>query len=130
VKILQTHVAYDHAGGGNKVLDAATFLDYTYETMTTLQEVNEQLANVLTAVEGLVQMEDQFAGEGGEAIRAFYQDFHTMILLKFQLFINEYVTILDKINSSLRSYESSDTGFVRETFINFNVEQGLTKLKM
>ena len=97
--------------------------------MTTLQEVNEQLANVLTAVEGLVQMEDQFAGEGGEAIRAFYQDFHTMILLKFQLFINEYVTILDKINSSLRSYESSDTGFVRETFINFNVEQGLTKVK-
>lgn len=122
-------MAYDHAGGGNKVLDAATFLDYTYETMTTLQEVNEQLANVLTAVEGLVQMEDQFAGEGGEAIRAFYQDFHTMILLKFQLFINEYVTILDKINSSLRSYESSDTGFVRETFINFNVEQGLTKVK-
>ncbi len=63
---LQTHVAYDHAGGGNKVLDAATFFDYTYETMTTLQEVNEQLANVLTAVEQFVQMEDQFAGEGGK----------------------------------------------------------------
>jgi len=55
------------------------------------------------AVNGLVQMEDQLKGEGGNAIRSFYQECHLSFLYFFQSFSEQFKQVLSQMEAALHS---------------------------
>ncbi|MCZ8533344.1 T7SS effector LXG polymorphic toxin [Psychrobacillus psychrodurans] len=78
------------------------------------------------AVNGLVQMEDQLKGAGGNAIRSFYQECHLPFLHYFQLFSEQFKQVLQQMEAALHSLEPDSSGYILETFLDGELEQGLT----
>ncbi|WP_411197859.1 T7SS effector LXG polymorphic toxin [Sporosarcina sp. ANT_H38] len=89
--------------------------------------VNEMKA-IKTAVEGLVALEDSLKGQGGDAIRAFYAECHLPFLQFFMTFKSHYVNVLTQMDSALDALEPDMNGFIRQTFLEGEVEEGLTEI--
>ncbi|MEK4407056.1 LXG domain-containing protein [Sporosarcina sp. FSL K6-6792] len=73
-------------------------------------------------------MEDSLKGEGGDAIRAFYAECHLPFLQFFMTFKSNYANVLTQMDSALDSLEPDMNGFIRETFLEGEVEAGLTEI--
>ena len=78
------------------------------------------------AVKGLVQMEDQLKGAGGNAIRSFYEECHLPFLYFFQSFSKQFKQVLNQMDAALHSLEPDSSGYILETFLDGELEQGLT----
>ena len=77
------------------------------------------------AVQGVVAMEDSLKGEGGNAIRAFYADCHLPFLQFFKLFQSRFTYVLKQMDAALDGLEPDSSGFIREHFLDVEIEQGL-----
>ncbi|QKY70324.1 hypothetical protein Len3610_12615 [Lentibacillus sp. CBA3610] len=70
-------------------------------------------------------MEDAFKGKAANSIRAFYQESHMPFLVFMEGFIRDFQDALAKIKNSLASLESDEQGYIRESFLQEDVKQGL-----
>ncbi|WP_399627925.1 T7SS effector LXG polymorphic toxin [Sporosarcina sp. SG10008] len=93
-----------------------------------LNRLENEMKAIETAVEGLVAMEDSLKGQGGDAIRAFYAECHLPFLQFFMTFKSIYVNVLTQMDSALDALEPDANGFIRETFLEGEVEAGLTEI--
>ncbi|WP_093494585.1 T7SS effector LXG polymorphic toxin [Psychrobacillus psychrodurans] len=91
-----------------------------------LGRLSSEMKAIHHAVEGLVQMEDQLKGAGGNAIRSFYQECHLPFLHFFQLFSEQFKQVLNQMEAALHSLEPDSSGYILETFLEGELEQGLT----
>jgi hypothetical protein len=91
-----------------------------------LDRLSSEMKAIHHAVEGLVQMEDQLKGAGGNAIRSFYQECHLPFLHYFQLFSEQFKQVLNQMEAALHSLEPDSSGYILETFLDGELEQGLT----
>lgn len=57
-----------------KVLDVDLLQDGLQRNITMLERLNTEIQTIQRGVEGLVQMEEQLKGEGGNTIRSFYEE--------------------------------------------------------
>ena len=109
-----------------KLLDVDLFQEGLHRNITMVDRLSNEMKAIHHAVEGLVQMEDQLKGAGGNAIRSFYQECHLPFLHFFQLFSEQFKQVLNQMEVALHSLEPNSSGYILETFLDGELEQGLT----
>ncbi|WP_342566718.1 T7SS effector LXG polymorphic toxin [Psychrobacillus sp. FSL K6-4046] len=109
-----------------KVLDVDLFQEGLQRNIIMIDRLSSEMEAINDAVKGLVQMEDQLKGAGGNAIRSFYQECHLPLLYFFQSFSEQFKQVLSQMEAALHSLEPDSSGYILETFLDGELEQGLT----
>ncbi|MEC1486359.1 ribonuclease YeeF family protein, partial [Bacillus haynesii] len=108
-----------------KTLDVQALHKAIDQTLEQLKHQSDEIAKVKKAVEGITSLDDALKGKGGDAIRAFYEECHTPFLRFYDTFIEEYSSTLKKMKSALNSLEPNHNGFISQTFLEHELEQGV-----
>ncbi|MGO4965355.1 ribonuclease YeeF family protein [Bacillus paralicheniformis] len=108
-----------------KTLDVQALHNAIDQTLEQLKHQSDELAKVKKAVEGITSLDDALKGKGGDAIRAFYEECHTPFLRFYDTFIEEYSSTLKKMKSALNSLEPNHNGFISQSFLEHELENGL-----
>ncbi|WP_162785152.1 T7SS effector LXG polymorphic toxin [Bacillus sp. P14.5] len=108
-----------------KILDVEDFHSGLREIEATLSSQKDQVDQIEKAVTDVVNLDDSLKGEGGDAIRDFYRGNHLPMLEKYQLFLSDYQSVLRQMKEALYSLEPSPAGFIRQSFLESDVEQGV-----
>ncbi|BAQ10916.1 hypothetical protein OXB_2445 [Bacillus sp. OxB-1] len=111
-----------------KILKVSTFTDGLQQNMTMLDRLEGEIQQIDTTIQKLVGMDDALKGEGGNAIRAFYQDCHLPLLQFMQLFKSNFHSVLKQMEAALETLESNPDGYIQESFLDGDVEEGLTEI--
>ncbi|WP_227005619.1 T7SS effector LXG polymorphic toxin [Bacillus paralicheniformis] len=108
-----------------KTLDVQALHNTIDQTLEQLKHQSDEFAKVKKAVEGITSLDDALKGKGGDAIRAFYEECHTPFLQFYDTFIEEYSSTLKKMKSALNSLEPNHNGFISQSFLEHELENGL-----
>ena len=108
-----------------KTLDVQALHNAIDQTLEQLKQQSDEIAKVKKAVEGITSLDDALKGKGGDAIRAFYEECHTPFLQFYDTFIEEYSSALKKMKSALNSLEPNQNGFISQSFLEHQLENGL-----
>ncbi|WP_163071744.1 T7SS effector LXG polymorphic toxin [Bacillus licheniformis] len=108
-----------------KTLDVQALHNAIDQTLEQLKQQSDEIAKVKKAVEGITSLDDALKGKGGDAIRAFYEECHTPFLQFYDAFIEEYSSTLKKMKSALNSLEPNHNGFISQSFLEHELENGL-----
>ncbi|AJO18533.1 putative toxin component [Bacillus paralicheniformis] len=108
-----------------KTLDVQALHKAIDQTLEQLKHQSDEFAKVKKAVEGITSLDDALKGKGGDAIRAFYEECHTPFLRFYDTFIVEYRSTLKKLKSALNSLEPNHNGFISQSFLEHELEQGV-----
>lgn len=111
-----------------KVLDVGPFEEGLQKNITMLSRLEGEMKAIESSIEGLVALDDSLKGQGGDAIRAFYSECHLPFVQFFLVFKNTFDSVLAQIQSSLNTLEPSSNGFIRESFLEGEVESGLSTI--
>ena len=111
-----------------KILDVHPFRDGIGRNINMLTRLEGEMNSIQTAVQGLVAMEEALKGEGGDAIRSFYNDCHLPFLHFFLTFNSLFNTTLTTMNSALDALEQDANGYIRQAYLEGEVEEGLTEI--
>lgn len=111
-----------------KILDVQPFHDGVQRNINMLTRLEGEITAIQTAVQGLVAMEETLKGEGGNAIRSFYNDCHLPFLHFFLTFKATFNTTLTTMNSALDALEPDANGYIRQAYLEGEVEEGLTEI--
>lgn len=111
-----------------KILDIRPFDEGLQRNIQMLSRLEGEMQTIQTAVSGLVALQDSLKGQGGDAIRSFYNDAHLPFLHFFLTFKEEFDRKLKQMGDSLTALESNPNGFIRESFLEGEVEEGLTEI--
>ncbi|WEZ63245.1 LXG domain-containing protein [Bacillus subtilis] len=112
-----------------KTLDVHSFLISIDKTLKQLDKQAEKLTDVIKSTQGIASLDDSLKGEGGTAIRTFFSECHTPFLLFYSCVISDYKEGLNKIKSALYSFEPTNTGFISQSFLENDLNNGLTATK-
>ncbi|ARC71360.1 ribonuclease YxiD [Bacillus licheniformis] len=108
-----------------KTLDVQALHHAIDQTLEQLKQQSDEFAKVKKAIEGITSLDDALKGKGGDAIRAFYEECHTPFLQFYDTFIEEYSSALKKMKSALNSLEPNQNGFISQSFLEHQLENGL-----
>ncbi|MEK3993443.1 T7SS effector LXG polymorphic toxin [Psychrobacillus sp. FSL K6-2365] len=111
-----------------KILDVDLFQDGLKRSIAMLDRLESEVETIQRTVEGLVGMEDELKGEGGNAIRAFYAECHLPLLQYFLVSAAGYKQVLQQMENALYALEPDTSGHIVEQFLEGEVEQGLTTI--
>ena len=111
-----------------KILDVGPFEEGLQNNITMLSRLEGEMKAIETAVGGLVALDDSLKGQGGNAIRAFYNDCHLPFLQFFMTFKTSYDSVLSQMKSALDTLEPASNGFIQESFLEADVKDGLTTI--
>ncbi|MBS2967608.1 LXG domain-containing protein [Metabacillus sp. KIGAM252] len=109
-----------------KVLDVKPFHEGIQRNISMLSRLETEVQAIEKSISALAAMDDALKGAGGEAIRSFYESCHIPFLEYFKSFKISFTTILKNMDSALTSLESNESGFIRQEFLEGEVERGLT----
>ncbi|RIW34308.1 hypothetical protein D3H55_10050 [Bacillus salacetis] len=112
-----------------KILNVEAFHSGLKDMEETLSSQKDQVEQIEKAVTDVVNLDEAFKGEGGEAIRDFYRSKHLPMLEKYQLFLSDYQSVLRQMTEALYSLEPSPAGFIRQSFLEGDVEQGIQRAR-
>ncbi|MCY8378430.1 T7SS effector LXG polymorphic toxin [Bacillus haynesii] len=108
-----------------KTLDVQALHKAIDQTLEQLKHQSDEFNKVKKAIESITSLDDALKGKGGDAIRAFYEECHTPFLQFYDTFIEEYSSTLKKMKSALNSLEPNHNGFISQSFLEHELEQGL-----
>jgi toxin YxiD len=108
-----------------KVLDVHPFHEGLQRNINMLARLETEMQAIERMMEELVAMEDSLKGQGGDAIRAFYKECHLPFLQFFMTFKSSFTDVLGRMDAALDSLEPNRSGFIREEFLEGEIEQGL-----
>ncbi|MCC5803743.1 T7SS effector LXG polymorphic toxin [Rossellomorea vietnamensis] len=112
-----------------KILDVDGFQHGIKEIEETLSSQKDQVEQIERAVQDVVNLDDAFKGEGGNAIRDFYRSQHLPMLEQYQLFLSDYQSVIRQMKEALDHVEPSPDGFMRQSFLDNEVEEGLHRAR-
>lgn len=112
-----------------KVLDVQQFHEGLHRNIEKLNRLEEEIQGIKQAVEELVLLEDALKGEGGNAIRSFYQECHLPLLDFFISFKSRFADTLRRIGEALDSFEPDRMGYIRQEFLEGEVQAGLEEIR-
>lgn len=112
-----------------KVLDVNPFHEGVQRNVRMLSRLESEMQTIAQTVEGLVAMEESLKGEGGNAIRMFYRECHLPFLQFFTTFQSQFSNTLKQMESALDTLEPIQDGFIRESYLEGEVEEGLNEIK-
>ncbi|CAM3825659.1 ribonuclease YeeF family protein [Mesobacillus zeae] len=81
------------------------------------------------AIGGLINLDDGFNGKGAEAIKSFYEDCHTPFITKTMQILSDYDKKLVDCRNAVDALEPSQSGFIRQPFLQNDLSQSLGKAK-
>ncbi|MFD2924795.1 ribonuclease YeeF family protein [Halobacillus naozhouensis] len=110
-----------------KVLDVSDLQNGAEETIHMLDNMKNSIHQVKTSIKAIIDLEDSLSGQGGKAIRMFYQEAHLPFLSYLEQFLSQYEAAIQKMVSSMNQFEPSSDGVIREDFLEQEVEAGLHK---
>ncbi len=111
-----------------KVLDVGPLHDGLRRNITMLHRLDTEIQMIEQSIKKLVALEDSLKGEGGNAIRSFYEECHLPFLQFFSTFQSRFVSVLERMDAALESLEPDLSGFIRESYLEGEIEQGLTHI--
>lgn len=111
-----------------KTLSIQPFHEGLQGNINMLSRLEGEINAIQAAVQGLVMMEETLKGEGGNAIRSFYNDCHLPFLHFFLTFKNLFNTTLTTMNSALDTLEPDANGYIRQAYLEGEVEDGLNEI--
>lgn len=88
----------------------------------------EQILNIRDGLNKIIDLNDALKGEGGNAIKEHFMTLHFPAVTLFNLFLEEYIKVLEQIKKTVLSFDN-ENGLVRESFIENDIKNGLTKLE-
>ncbi|MFJ5768821.1 T7SS effector LXG polymorphic toxin [Psychrobacillus sp. NPDC093180] len=109
-----------------KVLDVDLFEDGLQRNIAMLDRLRSEVDSIYQSVLGLVDMEEQLKGAGGNAIRSFYRECHLPFLQFFRIFSENFQQVLSQMEAALHSLEPDSAGYILEQFLEGELEDGLT----
>ncbi|MEK4130762.1 T7SS effector LXG polymorphic toxin [Solibacillus sp. FSL W8-0474] len=112
-----------------KVLDVNEFQQGLERTVSQLTRLESEMKQIESAVQGLTQLEESLKGQGGEALRAYYESCHLPFLTFFNTFKNSFTSVLQEMKTALSSLEPDSSGFIRQAALEGEIEQGLNRAK-
>ncbi|MER2028197.1 MAG: T7SS effector LXG polymorphic toxin [Solibacillus sp.] len=112
-----------------KVLDVNEFQQGLERTVNQLTRLESEMKQIESAVQGLTQLEESLKGQGGEALRAYYESCHLPFLTFFNTFKNSFTSVLQEMKTALSSLEPDSLGFIRQAALEGEIEQGLNRAK-
>ena len=108
-----------------KTLDVQALHKAIDQTLEQLKHQSDEIVTVKKSVEAITSLNDALKGKGGDAIRNFYKECHAPFLQFYETFIEEYQSALKKIKQALNSLEPNHNGFISQTFLEHELEQGV-----
>lgn len=112
-----------------KVLEVNTLHAGINQVLSNVRNQREQLKQIERSIQAIVDLQDSFKGEGGQAIRGFFQSYHLSFLQDLLSFYNRYIETLEQIQNNLTALEPASEGFIRESFLEHEVFNGLETIK-
>ncbi|WP_185790780.1 ribonuclease YeeF family protein [Bhargavaea beijingensis] len=109
-----------------KVLNAEELHAGLNRNMEMLHRLEVEMQSIEKAMKELTQLEESLKGEGGNAIRSFYEECHVPFLQFFQLFSEQFNQVLQQMEAALYSLEPDSQGYILEQFLEGELEQRLT----
>ncbi|MFJ7973566.1 T7SS effector LXG polymorphic toxin [Psychrobacillus sp. NPDC096389] len=88
--------------------------------------MRSEVDSIYKSVLGLVDIEEQLKGAGGNAIRSFYRECHLPFLQFFRMFSENFQQVLNQMEAALHSFEPDSAGYILEQFLEGQLEDGLT----
>ncbi|MEC2071423.1 T7SS effector LXG polymorphic toxin [Alkalihalophilus marmarensis] len=88
-----------------KALDVGDLHSGIEEIQARIEIHIEQLSKIEESVTAIVGLSDSLKGEGGTAIRRFYQEGHVPLLTFLKLSLTQYNKVLSQMKASLHSLE-------------------------
>ncbi|MFC5613746.1 LXG domain-containing protein [Metabacillus niabensis] len=113
----------------DKILDAQAFHQGIERLLSSLDTYERQLQHIEKSIKAFTSLDESFKGSGGQAIRSFYQEFHLPFLSFLGDTIGRYKAKLKVMNYALSTVESSQSGFIRQSFLDNELEHGLRKVE-
>ncbi|WEG18946.1 LXG domain-containing protein [Alkalihalophilus pseudofirmus] len=113
-----------------KTLDVSGLHSGIDEIKTKIEHQQEQLKQIETSVMGIVRLSDSLKGEGGTAIRRFYQECHLPFIHYLTGTLAQYEQLLMQMKSSLQALEPASNGRIQESFLEQEVDNGLKQLEL
>ncbi|MCM2989749.1 T7SS effector LXG polymorphic toxin [Bacillus safensis] len=108
-----------------KTLDVQALHHGIDQTLTQLKQQSQHMKSLENQINQIISLDGALKGEAGEAIRAFYAECHIPFLQFFQATIEEYSAALKKIKNALHAFESNENGFISQSFLEHELDQGL-----
>ncbi|MDX2364806.1 T7SS effector LXG polymorphic toxin [Bacillus altitudinis] len=108
-----------------KTLDVQALHHGIDQTLTQLKQQSQHIKSLENQINRIISLDGALKGEAGEAIRAFYAECHIPFLQFFQVTIEEYSAALKKIKNALHAFESNENGFISQSFLEHELDQGL-----
>lgn len=122
------HIGFTLANRPDKVLDVRLLEEGLGRNREMLTRLKGELEPLLAQTEKLISMGEAFKGEGGSAIRGFYEACHIPFLKYAIMFCDEATSVMARISSALSALEPSPDGYIDEPFLEAEVEQGLIEI--
>lgn len=112
-----------------KVLDVSSFQDGISATIKSIDNHNDEIKKLAESLHSFLSLGDSFKGNGPDAIRSFYQECHIPFLLFYERTLVEYRRTLKSMSDAIRSVEPEKKGFIRESFLEQDLIEGLNKMQ-
>ncbi|MFJ5965268.1 T7SS effector LXG polymorphic toxin [Bacillus sp. NPDC093026] len=110
-----------------KTLDVQALHNAIDQTLEQLNQQSQNIKSLEIQINQIISLDGALKGKTGEAIRAFYAECHIPFLQFFQVVIEEYTSALKKTKQALHALESNPNGFISQSFIEHELDQGLKK---
>ncbi|MGM9927620.1 MAG: T7SS effector LXG polymorphic toxin, partial [Bacillus sp. (in: firmicutes)] len=111
------------------MLEVNTLQSGIDKVMNDLNIQQKQLQQIEQSIQGIIDLRDSFKGEGGQAIRRFYESYHLPFLKELLSFYGAYIETLSQMKLNLDLLEPNNNGFIRESFLEYEVSDGLKMIK-
>lgn len=112
-----------------KALDVESLKNNITTSTKQIDAFQDKITGLQKAVRGIVSLEDSLKGTGGEAIRGFYDDCHQPLLIYMYQFLVDLEKAMEKMQQNVQTFESSSEGYIKQEYLENDVEEGLDKVK-
>ncbi|KXH78558.1 ribonuclease YeeF family protein [Sporosarcina sp. HYO08] len=111
-----------------KVLDVDLLQEGIQRNVAMLSRQRQEIEAISSTINAFVALEEELKGQGGDAIRAFYEECHLPFLQFLMTFQGSFTQVLKSMEAALRGFEPDAVGFIRESFLERETEQGLQQI--
>ncbi|MBU8655287.1 T7SS effector LXG polymorphic toxin [Bacillus pumilus] len=110
-----------------KTIDVFELKNGIDQTLNKLKQQSQNVKSLEKQINQIISLDSALKGEAGQAIKDFYMECHIPFLQFFQIVIEEYSGALKKTKQALHAFESNPNGFISQSFIEQELDQGLKK---
>jgi hypothetical protein len=110
-----------------KTLEVSSLLEGIDAVVRQIETQKAQLKELERAVASFTDLGDSFTGEGGDAIRRFYREWHLPLIAYRSLTLEKYEGLLEKLKQATSALEPASDGYILESFLEGPLMNGVTK---